>query len=235
MVAREGFFIFARVGLVRSFSGAAAPSSFCYSCVMDIWNTIPSALHVALIAFVGGLAGWVGHGFSFVLKRWWTGSPKHDQANYLSTVADLGVKLRANGMTMEDVRQLEAIMRDPSISSSTTAQRVVEDFAEDASEPDAFHSNVAMKARTGAAYEVAEAKLQQVLMDLQLLLSERENGALEIAQQHWREYRRALEDCALLEYGGGTHAPLAMVFAGLNETERRADELRAQVGQRSAH
>lgn len=201
---------------------------------MDIWNSIPSVLQVALIAFVGGLAGWVGHGFSFVLKRWWTGSPKHDQATYLSAVADLGVKLRTNGMTMEDVRQLEAIMRDPSIYSSSTAQQMVEEIAEDANEPDYFSSNVAMKARATAAYEVAEAKLQQSILDLRFLLNERENKALKITQQHWRDYRRAMENCALFEYEGGSHATLAMVFAGLSETQRRADELRAQVVKRSA-
>ncbi|MDX3901508.1 MAG: hypothetical protein QHC40_13510 [Sphingobium sp.] len=82
-------------------------------------------------------------------------------------------------MTMEDVRQLEAIMRDPSVSSSSTAKQVVEEIAEEVNEPEAFHSNVAMKGRTGAACEVAEAKLQQALLDLQLLLSEQENEALE--------------------------------------------------------
>jgi len=117
---------------------------------------------------------------------------------------------------------------------SSTAKQVVEEIAEEANEPEAFHSNVAMKRRTGAAYEVAEAKLQQVLLDLQLLLGERENEALETAQQHWCEYRRALENSALREYEGGTHAPLAMLFVGLTETERRADELRAQVKARSA-
>jgi uncharacterized protein YecT (DUF1311 family) len=201
---------------------------------MEIWNSIPQALQAALIAVVGGLIGWIGHGFSFVLTRWWTGSPKLDHASYLSTVADLGVKLRANGMTIEDVRQLEAIMRDPSISSSVSAQKVVEEIVESPIEPDVFSSNFAMKARTGAAYSVSEAKLQQVILDLQLILEKSESEALELAQNHWREYRSALENCARLEYEGGTHAPLAGLFAGLTETERRADELRAQVAERSA-
>lgn len=197
---------------------------------MDLLNNIPTPLLVASMALVGGFVGWLGRGFSFVVKRWWTGSPKQDHATYLHTVADFGAKLRASGMTMEDVRQLEVTMRAPSVSSSCTAKLVVEEM----NEPEALNFNVAMKGRTGAAYEVAEAKLQQVLLDLQLLLNERENEALETAQQRWCEYRRALENCALLEYEGGTHAPLAMMFAGLAETERRADELRAQVAERSA-
>lgn len=91
-----------------------------------------------------------------------------------------------------------------------------------------------MKLRTGAAYEVAEAHLEQVLMDLRLLLSEYEYDALKKAQDRWRDYRGALEDCALREFEGGTHAPLAMMLAGLSETERRTEEVRARVAERSA-
>jgi uncharacterized protein YecT (DUF1311 family) len=81
---------------------------------------------------------------------------------------------------------------------------------------------------------MAEAQLKQALMDLRLLLSDREYEALEAAQERWREYRRALEDCALREFEGGTHARLAMVMSGLSETERRTEEIRAQVAGRSA-
>jgi uncharacterized protein YecT (DUF1311 family) len=203
---------------------------------MDLSN-IPPPLLAALSGVVGGLAGWIGRGLGFVLKRWWIGSPKQDQAAYLNTVTDIGVKLHASGMTIDDVRQLEAMLRDPSISSSGIARRAVEEIAEDAEkeeEQEAFNSNFAMKIRTGAAYKVAEAKLERVLLDLRLLLSPRENEALQVVQRHWREYRSAVENCALIEYEGGTHGPLAMMLAGLSETERRADELHAQVVERSA-
>ena len=94
-------------------------------------------------------------------------------------------------------------MHGPAVASSTAASGVVEALAKDAKGPSAFHSNVALKARTGAAYDVAKAQLDQALMDLRLLIGEHEYKAVEAAQEHWREYRRALEDCALREYEGG--------------------------------
>ena len=56
---------------------------------------------------------------------------------------------------------------------------------------------------------------------------------IEKAQEHWRAYRSSLEDAALREFEGGTHAILAVTMVGLAETERRAAEVRAQVEERS--
>lgn len=134
-------------------------------------------------------------------------------------MADLAGKLRAHGMTMDDARQFEAIMRNPAVAGTTAASDVVDALADEAGEPEAFHSNVAMKARAGAAYGVADAHLEQ---------------ALEAAQAHWREYRTALEVCAGFEFEGGTHAPLAGMMAGLTETERRTAEVHSQVQARAA-
>ena len=111
-----------------------------------------ATLIVAVIGLAGGLLGWLGRGLTFVLRRWWTGAPRQEQAAYLNSVADLAAKLRANGMTLNDVHQLESIMRSPAVASSTAASGVVEALADDAEGPSVFRSNVAMKARTGAAY-----------------------------------------------------------------------------------
>ena len=198
-----------------------------------------SSNQVALIGtaslLIGGFIGWLGRGAGFVLKRWWTGSPKQERATYLNTVADLGAKLRAHGMTMAEVQKLEEVVQNPSIQSSSAANQVVEQLSADAdeAEPEAFQSNMAMKMRTGAAYEVAEAKLNQALMDLRLLVGELEWECVEKAQQYWQGYRRALEDWALREWDGGTGATLAMALIGMAETERRADEIRAQVKERA--
>jgi uncharacterized protein YecT (DUF1311 family) len=197
--------------------------------------TAPQAtLIVAVVGLVAGFVGWLGQGSTFLLHRWWTGAPRQEQAAYLNSVADLAGKLRAHGMTMDDVRQFEAIMRNPAVAGTAGASDVVDALAEEAEEPDVFHSNVAMKARTGAAYDVADAHLKRALMDLRLLLGEREEEALETAQARWCEYRLALEVCAGLEFEGGTNAPLAEMMAGLTETERRTAEIHAKVEERSA-
>jgi len=193
-----------------------------------------ATLIAAAIGFAAGLLGWLGRGLTFVLMRWWTGAPRHEQAAYLNSVADLAAKLRANGMTLNEVHQLEVIMRSPTVASTTGANAVVEALAKDSEGPSAFQSNLAMKARTGAAYGVSEAQLKQALMDLRLLLSEHEYEALEKAQDRWREYRLALEECARRQFEGGSNATLAMVVSGLSETERRTKEILAQTDERSA-
>jgi uncharacterized protein YecT (DUF1311 family) len=205
---------------------------------MDFLSGIPTPIAVLCLAAVFGAIGWVARGIGFIAGRWVTRSPTKERADYLHTVTDLGLKLRQGGMTIEEVRALEAVIGDCSVSSSSTAKKVVEEIAEDVasetSHPEEFYPNIVMKARAGAAYEVAQARLQQVLLDVQILLSEKENAAFDVAQSHWVEYREALENCALLEYEGGTHATLAMVFAGMNETERRTEEIQRQILERSS-
>jgi len=197
--------------------------------------TAPQAtLIVAAITIVAGLIGWFGRGFTFLVHRWWTGAPKQEQAAYLNSVADLAAKLKANGTTLEEIGQFEKIMRKPSLASSTAATEVVEAIEERPDTYAAFLSNVAMKVRTGADYGVADANLEKAVVDLRLLLREKEREALEAAQERWIEYRRALEVCAGLEFEGGTHAPLAGMIAGLTETERRTAEIYSQVHERAA-
>lgn len=196
--------------------------------------TSPQAsLIVAAITLVAGLIGWFGRGFTYLVHRWWIDAPKKEQAAYLNNVADLAAKLKANGTTLDEVHQFEKIMRKPDLATSAAATLIVEAIADESVTYSVFVSNMAQKARTGADYGVADANLEKALVDLRLLLGVNEAAALEIAQERWNEYRKALENYAALEFEGGTHAPLAGMMAGLAETERRTAEIRSQV-QRAA-
>lgn len=183
---------------------------------------------------LGGLVAWIGKGVSFLLIRWWTKAPKREDTAYYLSIADLGSKLRENGMTMSDVLELESLLHDPVKGKSQGAQQFVTKSLVSPDEPEQFISNVAMKARMAAAYDVAKAQYEQAITDLRLLSSQHESEAIDLAEKHWIEYRAALENCALREYDGGTHAPLAMLFAGLAETERRTEEIKAQISERSS-
>lgn len=189
-------------------------------------------LFVAAGTLVGGLLGWFGKGIAFLLARWWTKSPKQEKASYLNTVADLAGKLRAQGMTIDEVRQFEEVLQSPSIKASQGATRAVEQLAN--KEPDAFNSNYGMKTRTAAELGVAEAKLNQALQDLHLLVGEDEWALTEKAQALWAEYRDVLAEAARIEFDGGTHAGLAAVLTALAETDRRSEEVRALVAERAA-
>jgi uncharacterized protein YecT (DUF1311 family) len=204
-----------------------------YKCAMEHLSTNQVTLLIAAATLLGGVVGWFGKGVGFLLTRWWTRAPIHERADYLNSVADLAAKLRAHGMSMEDVRQLEEVVRSPSITSSPAASGFVVQLSDEAGEPAAFQSNYAMKMRKGATYGVAEAKLHQALQDLKLLMGDSEWECIEKAQGHWEAYREALTEGARREYEGGTHAGLAAVLTAIAETERRADEIRAQVDERA--
>jgi hypothetical protein len=148
-------------------------------------------------------------------------------------------------MTVEDVRALEAMLHNPTLAASA-GPKIVEAAANapeaeeskagesKAGEPDAFYAtNAAMKQRAFAEYGTATAKLEQALVDLHLLLGENESKALDEAQAHWETYRKALEECAYLEYEGGTHAALAATVRGLGETVRRTAEIEGEAAERT--
>lgn len=198
--------------------------------MIDFAN-IPIPIIVAFVGLAGIALGWGINGIAYFVKRKLTGASNAERASYLNNVTDLAGKLRANGMTLDDVHAFESVMRSASVSSSVSADKIVSELAS-TNEPSVFHSNVAMKGRVGVAYEVAEAKLKQALLDLHLLLHDGEHELLEEAQEAWKVYRRILEDRSLREYYGGTHAPLAAIATGLAETERRTDQILAEIDER---
>lgn len=202
-----------------------------YTRGMEYLLTPEGALVLGLLC---ALAGWFGKGIAAVLWRWWTGAPKQDHAAYFNALTDIGVKLRASEMTVEDVRELEAILRDPTLASPAGSMVVEAAATLEPNEPEAFQSNAVMKARGGAAYDIAKATLAQALLDLRVLVRPDEEETLDAAQACWEAYRRALEDCTLREYAGGTHATLAMTLRGIAETERRTAEIQAEVAERAA-
>ena len=193
-----------------------------------------ATLIVAAITLIAGLIGWFGRGVTFLLHRWWTAAPKREGAAYLHSVVDLAGKMQASGMTMEEVRQFEAIMQAPTIAGSPGANEVVDSMSSADTEPAAFQTNVGMQTRTRAANDVADAALEQTVTDLHLIMGDRESELLDNAQDRWRAYREALVQCAYYKYEGGTHASLAAGLARLSETERRTAELRSQVEERLA-
>ena len=71
--------------------------------------------------------------------------------------------------------------------------------------------------------------MNQARVDLDLLLRPDERDAFETGQKHWETYRDALAEVARQEFAGGSHAPLAAVWAALSETDRRTAELREKI------
>ena len=193
--------------------------------------TAPQATVIAAsLVLLGGLTAYFGRALAFLGKRWWTGAPKQEQAAYFNALADLTAKLKTSGVGVGELHQLETLLRNPNLAESTATAKVLEATAHDADEWDPnFDNNAAMKMRAGAAYEVAEAKLLQAQLDLRLVMGDDDHVSFDAVQGAWATYRDELISFAASEFEGGTHAGLAGVLAGLAETERRTEEILADV------
>lgn len=197
-----------------------------------MWNLSDSqvALVVAVAGMLGGLIAWFGRGVSFMLQRKITDAKAKEDVHYIKEVVDLSERLTAAGMTIEDARQFEALLRVPNANHGDAARVAISTLIE----PTAFETNMGMKLRADAACQVARAKLTQVIVDLKLLLPEEEHGALDAAQVAWEAYLRCLEDRSYVQFEGASHSTLAMMITSLSETERRIEELQAEVMERSS-
>jgi len=180
------------------------------------------------------VAGWAGAGIAFVARRWWVGSEKQEKVNYLTAVAEFGANLRRNGMTIEDVNDLERMMRDPSIRSSDRVRTLIMAPAIETASPIEGTTNYEMKRNAAAAYDRAKGALASELARLVALMSQNEAMAIQAAQASWEKYRDNLVELARLEYEGGSHAGLAAVLVAIAETERRASEVQAQAKERES-
>ncbi len=86
-----------------------------------------------------------------------------------------------------------------------------------------------MKMRADAALDVANAKLDQAIVDLRFLLRSDEEAKLADTQVSWAAYRDASSSYARQQFDGGTHAPLTAALTAVAETERRTAEIEAEI------
>ena len=196
---------------------------------MDAAGAGASALWICGgVGFAAALIGWFGRGLAFLIKRWFVGDKHRERLEYISQLADLKIKLRESGLNVEEVEEVAQLLKNPKSKASDKARAVVNEMKEDFQKFDPFDSNVAMKGRAGASYEVANAQLEQALVDLRLVVGE-DWPFIERTHEAWLVYRKSLEEWAYQQFEGGTHAPLSMTMAGLSETERRTAEIREEV------
>ncbi len=194
--------------------------------------TMPEATVIAaVIAIFAGLVSQSLKGVGYLIERRVTGAGQDEQLERGLKIAQLLAIMGGQGASAHDVRQMGVLLRRPEIMASTANNDIVSHAGKDA-EPAQYGDNHAMKARAGAAYEVAQAQLGQALGDLALLLRPDESARLEAVQGCWMAYRDALAEMARQEFDGGTHAGLAGVMTALAETERRTVEVRDMVAER---
>ncbi len=160
-----------------------------------------SANELTIVEAIGsGLLGAVLASLGFLAKRWLTGAKTQEKATLYGALADLLAKLREHGFSLDHVRELESYfagkIKTVGAHSELAGLEALRaeppgepDQLEGGREPDQYWTQYAMNVRAGAAFETADARLREALVELGTLISEDEERALEKVQRAWRLYR----------------------------------------------
>ena len=196
--------------------------------MIDTLTTNQIQVLIAGVGLIGIVLGALLGSIGFLARRWITGSARHEKVGYLSSVAELATRLRALDMTVADIDDLERLLASPRLGSSEKALEVVTGPAA-VPLPAPFATTFALHARASAAADVANAELEQALVDLRLLSDDLDVETIDTVQASWRAYRTEIMQAAAAEFAGGSQAPLAAALAGISETERRLSDVRGSV------
>lgn len=187
---------------------------------MDFSEAGIGALFVALLGGVGYLG-----------KRWLSRSRRHETTALYSNVADLMTRLRAEGLSLQDVQEFEAQIRTRVRQvKATPIPRTHESRAEEP-EPDTYWTTHSMVDRATASLGVREAELEAVLAELRSLLPDARGALLENSQEAWCAYRTAEAHLAASEFEGGTIMPIIRASEAESMTEERIKRVRAMVAE----
>lgn len=180
--------------------------------------------------------GALGREALFHVRRQIAGVSKQEHLDYLTGTATLVKTLKDAGVSMDELKAVAGTLKRPSIRDNLlpTAKSDALKPSERADRRvlDYDGSNYEMKSQAGLDLEAAQARLDVAVRQLKDQLGDHEQAAFEKAQEIWENYRNAVADAARAEYDGGTHAGLAAALTALAETQRRMNEIRADLAER---
>lgn len=180
---------------------------------------LDTALGAALLAAVLGGAG-------FLIKRSLTSAPARERTSLYNEVTDLMLKMRAAGVSLEDVQNFEVGLR--------SKVRAAEGRPSAGSETGQYWTQAEMNRRAYASREVAEAELAAVMAELAGFLSDEQRSLMDRAHELWLEYRAAEAELAASDYEGGSMQPLVRATELASLAQDRLSRLRAAVEERRA-
>jgi uncharacterized protein YecT (DUF1311 family) len=184
---------------------------------------------VSVTLFIGGAVG-------FLVKRWLTQSSTHERTALLSSLADLRAKMRTEGVSLDQIIELENMVRGKVNVSKETAEAVTgqSEVDDDANLPPGYWTTAAMRGRAHARFAVVDAQLDEAFTELATLVSHEETEPLSKSHTAWQTYRDQQIDYAYARYPGGTSGPLYGTLHGIEVTERRLAELQQEIEARRA-
>lgn len=201
-------------------------------------------LLTTLLAVIVGIAGWF-------LRGWFTPAKRSERYDLASKMLDVREKLRGAGF---DPGHIEHVIT--TLESDTTGEKVssllrligpsVDEYVDfDASiRPSILQTTAAMGARAEAELHVIDAKIEQVLLDLEILTDHNvsrsgidrelyDSGHIRKLHRAWKLYRIRAGASASEDYAGGSisgiiwlseQVRISEVF--LKDMQQRLDDLK---------
>ena len=181
----------------------------------------------ALMTAVALLAGAIG----YFVKRLVSQSTTHERTALLNSLADLRSKMKNEGVGLEQLANLEKMVRGKLAVSAETAEAVSgqQAVAEDENLPSAYWTTASMRGRANARFAVVDAQVDEALIELATLVSDEEAEELRKSHVPWKVYRKRQINYASNRFQGGTFAPLYGTLHGIEVTERRLAELQREI------
>ena len=157
-----------------------------------------------LLTLLGGAAL---AGAGFLLRRIITGAGRKERIDSFAGVTDIVAKLRQHGLTPAEVQEMAVFIagkqRGRPTGEAPSGQMQVKSADDEDDKPQSYWTQGAMNGRAWASAHVADAQLQQALLELEHYA---EDGELAQVQAAWEAYRDKQVSFAGNQFAGGSMA-----------------------------
>ncbi len=177
------------------------------------WDWLDAAV-VALISAATAAVGFFG-------KRLFTRERVREATDLYLNIANLMGKLKELGLSMEDVRDMEGLLR--------LKVRQVDAATRSEEQEEIRETQADMNHRAFAMLQLADANISAAIAELRPMLSEEEKNALTDAQELWVAFRDSAAEFEALQFEGGSMQPLVRASEKASLAEARLQQIKAII------
>ncbi|RRQ22221.1 lysozyme inhibitor LprI family protein [Thiohalobacter thiocyanaticus] len=145
----------------------------------------------------------------YMFKRRIEGKPEVEALDKRKQLLDINKQLNEQGLTIEDLNKLEAILTGKAESIIKHTQEIeknTQSLIE--KEQGEFLSQAELNIRADSNLKVAKAQLEQIVNELTFKIDEIEREKLMQSQKAWESYSVEQAEAASISYRGGSIYPL---------------------------
>lgn len=203
--------------------------------MMEDKNLIIVAAGATLTAILGCI-GYIG-------RRYISREREREQASLMASAADIASKLKANGLTFEEVdsvKQLIIERKKRKTTEKTTPKLISESHGDleiadnDDSSLDSngiakYWTQTSMNQRAFASLNVARANLEEKLTELYTIMDDPSVDLLERTQEKWEEFVKMQVELAGYEVKGGSMESMQRNFEEENLCRQRIITIQGMI------